>query len=81
MLRFFRGPWTVGSCWRFLGLEYPLGLPNIAMAGRSPFLVGNYSNTSTQSGSIFQPAMLDDPGVYEHLKKKIQPKHLGGDSS
>ena len=31
------------------------------MAGISPFLIGN---TSTQSGSILQPAMLDDPGVY-----------------
>ena len=34
--------------------------PNIAMAGISPFSIGN---TSTQSGAIFQPAMLDDAGV------------------
>ena len=34
-------------------LEYP------------PFLIGN---TSTQSGSIFQPAMLDDPSVGIHVE-------------
>ena len=34
---------------------YPLVNDHIAIAGISPFLIGN---TSTQSGSIFQPAML-----------------------
>ena len=37
--------------------KYPLVNNHIAIAGMtSPFLIGN---TSTQSGSIFQPAMLD----------------------
>ncbi len=43
------------------------GLVNdrIAMAGMtSPFLIGN---TSTQSGSIFQPAMLDYCSVLENI--------------
>ena len=35
--------------------KYPLVVPNIAIAGISPSSIGN---TSTQSVSIFQPAML-----------------------
>ena len=43
--------------------EYPLVNDHIAIAGMtSPCLIGN---TSTQSGSIFRPAMLDYRSVDE----------------
>jgi len=46
--------------------KYPLVVPNIVIAGISPFSIGN---TSTQSGSMFQPAML----VYRSVKNSIKP--------
>ena len=46
----------------FVQRRYPLANDHIAIAGTSPFLIGN---TSAHSGApIFQPAMLVDPGVY-----------------
>ena len=48
--------------------RYPLVVPNIAIAGIAPdFWIGN---TSSVKGSIFQPAMLVDPGVYINSPKK-----------
>ena len=42
---------------------YPLVVPNIAIAGRFPFLIRKYIDSIRET--IFQPAMLVDPGVYK----------------
>ena len=43
---------------------YPLVFPNIAIAGISPFLIGNTS-TKHSGAPIFQPAMLDFQSVQQ----------------
>ena len=56
----FGNAWKVEVCEWMRWVNYPLVNDHIAIAGISPFLIGN---ASTQSGSIFQPAMLDYPSV------------------
>jgi len=53
--------------------NHPLVNDHIAIAGKnSPFLIGN---TSTESGSIFQPAMLVYRSVGLFVQKRVHKNH------